>query len=114
MAHRRSPNLLSRFILSKYCTIVRKNHYLCNRNNQQNDYMEQSRGLNAAQMDFLRLLGHFTTEEQVEELRQVVCNYYASKIDEAIDKLWDEGRWDNEKNEAILKEHLRTPYNYAN
>ena len=76
--------------------------------------MEQSRGLNAAQMDFLRLLGHFTTEEQVEELRQVVCNYYASKIDEDIDKLWDEGKWDNEKNEAILKEHHRTPYSHAN
>ncbi|MBR1484097.1 MAG: hypothetical protein IJ612_00190 [Prevotella sp.] len=75
--------------------------------------MEQATGLNAAQMDFLRLLGHFKTEEQVEELRQVVCDYYARKIDEAVDKLWDEGKWDNEKNEAILKEHLRTPYKYA-
>ena len=49
----------------------------------------------------------------MEELRQVVCDYYARKIDEAVDKLWDEGKWDNEKNEAILKEHLRTPYKYA-
>ena len=36
--------------------------------------MEQATGLNAAQMDFLRLLGHFKTEEQVDELRQVVCH----------------------------------------
>ena len=49
--------------------------------------MEQVTGLNAAQMDFLRLLAHFKTEEQVEELRQVVCDYYARKIDEAVDKL---------------------------
>jgi hypothetical protein len=75
--------------------------------------MVQNVGLNQAQMDFLRLLGHFKTEEQVEELRQVVCDYYSRKIDEAVDKLWDEGKWDNEKNEAILKEHLRTPYKYA-
>ena len=70
-------------------------------------------GLNVAQMDFLRLLGHFTTVEQVAELRQLVCDYYARKVDDAIDKLWDEGKWDNEKNEAILNEHLRTPYQYA-
>ena len=72
--------------------------------------MESTVGLNEAQMDFLRLLGHFTTVEQVNELRRVVCDYYARKIDDAVEKLWDEGKWDNEKNEAILKEHLRTPY----
>jgi hypothetical protein len=75
--------------------------------------MEQASGLNAAQMDLLRLLGHIKTEEELDELRQVVCDFYARKIDEAVDKLWDEGKWDNEKNEAILKEHLRTPYKYA-
>ena len=75
--------------------------------------MEHSVGLNKAQMDFLQLLGHIKTEEQLDELRQVVCDYYASKIDDAVERLWDEGKWDNEKNEAILKEHLRTPYRYA-
>ena len=75
--------------------------------------METSVGLNMAQMDFLRLLGHFTTVEQVTELRQVVCDYYARKVDEAINKLWDEGKKKKKKNEAILKEHLRTPYVYA-
>jgi len=45
--------------------------------------MEKVNGLNAAQMDFLQLLAHFKTEEQVEGLRQVVCDYYARKIDEA-------------------------------
>ena len=75
--------------------------------------MEQVTGLNAAQMEFLQLLGRIKTEEELSELRKVVCDYYARKIDEAVDKLWDEGKWDNEKNEAILKEHLRTPYKYA-
>ena len=76
--------------------------------------MEQVRTpLNAAQMEFLQLLGRIKTEEELSELRKVVCDYYARKIDEAVDKLWDEGKWDNEKNEAILKEHLRTPYKYA-
>ena len=42
---------------------------------------------------------------------QVICEYYARRVDEVIEKLWESGQWDNEKNEAVLKEHLRTPYN---
>ena len=68
--------------------------------------MTQNVGLNQAQMDFLRLLAHFTTEEEVKELNDVVCEYYARKIDEEMDKLWDEGKWSNEMIEATLHEQL--------
>ena len=78
---------------------------------QQQAIMTQNVGLNQAQMDFLRLLAHFTTEEEVKELNDVVCEYYARKIDEEMDKLWDEGKWSNEMIEETLHEHLRTPYN---
>ena len=64
--------------------------------------------LNEAQMSILRLLGAMKTVEEANELRQVICDYYARRVDDEVDKLWDEGKWDNEKNEAILKEHLRT------
>lgn len=62
-------------------------------------------------MDFLRLLAHFTTEEEVKELNDVVCEYYARKVDEEMDQLWDEGKWSQEKIDEVLNEHLRTPYN---
>lgn len=71
--------------------------------------MVQDVGLNQAQMDFLRLLFHFKTEEEVRELNELVCKYYAQKIDEEMDRLWDEGKWNHEKIEETLKEHLRTP-----
>ena len=73
--------------------------------------MTQNLGLNQAQMDFLRLLAHFTKEEDVKELNDIVCAYYARKVDEEMDKLWDEGKWSKEKIEETLQEHLRTPYN---
>jgi hypothetical protein len=81
-----------------------------------NDYqelknMKESTLLNEAQLSILRLLGSMKTVEEVNELRQVICDYYARKVDEEMDRLWAEGKWDNEKNEAVLKEHLRTPYN---
>ena len=34
----------------------------------------------------------------------------AQKVENGMDALWDSGKWNNEKNEEILKEHLRTPY----
>ena len=69
--------------------------------------------LNEAQMSILRLLGSLKTVEEVNELRQVICDYYAHRVDEEVDKLWESGKWDAEKNEAVLEEHLRTPYKYA-
>ena len=72
--------------------------------------MKQETALNEAQMSILRLLGSMKTVEEVNELRQIICDYYARRVDEEVDKLWESGQWDNEKNEAILDEHLRTPY----
>ena len=73
--------------------------------------MKESTLLNEAQLSILRLLGSMKTVEEVNELRQVICDYYERKVDEEMDRLWAEGKWDNEKNEAVLQEHLRTPYN---
>ncbi len=72
--------------------------------------MKQTNVLNEAQLSILRLLGSMKTVEEVNELRQVICDYYARKVDDEVDKLWESGQWNNEKNEAVLKEHLRTPY----
>lgn len=66
--------------------------------------------LNEAQMSILRLLGSMKTVEEVNELRQVICDYYARRVDDEVDKLWESGQWNDEKNEAVLSEHLRTPY----
>ena len=66
--------------------------------------------LNEAQMSILRLLGSMKTIDEVNELRQVICDYYARRVDEEVDKLWESGKWNDEKNESVLSEHLRTPY----
>ena len=60
--------------------------------------------LNEAQMSILRLLGSMKTVEEVKELRQVICDYYARRVDEEMDLLWEAGQWDDEKNEAVLNE----------
>ena len=80
---------------------------------QNYDAMEQRTVLNEAQLDILRLLSTMNNVEEVHELRRIISNYYAQKATEEMDRLWESGDWSEEKNEAILKEHLRTPYHYA-
>ena len=75
--------------------------------------MEQAIGLNAAQMDFLQLLAHIKTTEELEELSQIVSDYYARKAEEGMNHLWETGQWSKEKDEEVMRTHLRTPYKYA-
>ena len=76
--------------------------------------MEQERTtLNAAQMEFLQLLGRIKTIEELEELSQVVSDFYARKAEEGMNRLWETGQWSKEKDEEMMRTHLRTPYKYA-
>ena len=76
--------------------------------------METLSSLNKAQLQILKLLSNIKTEEETKELSQVISNFYAKKATEEIDRLWESGQWNEEKNDQILKEHLRTPYKNGN
>ena len=69
--------------------------------------------LHEAQMGLLRVVGQMKSVAQIQELRQIVSNYYAQKVTSEMDQLWENGEWSAEKNEALLNAHLRTPYRYA-
>ena len=66
--------------------------------------------LNEAQMSILRLLGSMNTVEEVDELRQVICDYYARRVDEEVDKLWENGTLNEAKVESFRSLHERTTY----
>ncbi len=65
---------------------------------------------NPAQRHILRLMSTFKTDRQVEELSQVLSDYYARKIDEEMDELWEQGKLSNEKLADLRTKHFRTPY----
>ncbi len=75
---------------------------------------KQPRGpLNEAQMSVLRMLGHMKTVEEVEELRKVIRDYYARKIDEEMDRLWDEGKWSQAHIDALMNEDIHAELRHA-
>jgi hypothetical protein len=78
------------------------------------DAMEERTVLNKAQIDILQLLGHMKTVEQANELRKVICDYYARKVDEEMDRLWDEGKWSQAHIDALATEDVHNYSHYSN
>ncbi len=65
---------------------------------------------NEAQLQMLNMMSRIKTDEELNELRNVISYYYAQKAQKEIDSLWDVGILNQEKLDEIRKEHLRTPY----
>ena len=66
--------------------------------------------LNQTQEHLLKMFSFCKTEESLENIKEALMYYFAKNVDDAMEQLWEEGKWDNQKNEAVLKQHLRTPY----
>lgn len=62
--------------------------------------------LNPIQLHLLKMFSYMKDEEQLLELKKVLCSYYAQKIDEEMDVLWEEGKIDAETIEQWGKEHI--------
>lgn len=65
---------------------------------------------NPVQLHLLKMFSYAKTTSALEDIRKALSAYFAKRVEDDMDALWDTGEWDNEKNEGILKEHLRTPY----
>ena len=53
------------------------------------------------------------SDQAILELKSVLADFYARRVQEEADRLWDEGVLDAEAIERIGKEHWRTPYEPA-
>lgn len=65
---------------------------------------------NQAQQHILQMMSYIKTPEALRELEQVLSDYFARKVDEEMDQLWEEGKITSETIESWGKEHMRTPY----
>ena len=65
---------------------------------------------NPMQLQLLRMFSYVRSDSQLREIKKVLSDYFFNKVEEGMYALWESGEWSEEKNEAIMKEHLRTPY----
>ena len=62
-------------------------------------------------MDFIMMYSLMTLDDNTEIVHsEMGKDGFSQKVEKGMDALWDSGKWNDEKNEEILKKHLRTPY----
>ncbi|GHT38226.1 hypothetical protein AGMMS49965_00930 [Bacteroidia bacterium] len=66
--------------------------------------------LNSVQIHLLKMFAFNKQEENLSELKSMLLKFYRAKVDEEAAKVWDDKNLSDEKIEAMLYSHKRTPY----
>ena len=64
---------------------------------------------NPVQLHILEMFNYCKTDESMEELKNVLSDFYAQKVQKEADRLWDSGDLNGEAIERILNEHWTMP-----
>jgi hypothetical protein len=75
------------------------------------NYMEPT-VFNPMQLQLLRMFSYVKTDEQLKEIKAALTDYFFNKVGAGMDALEASGEWSKEKSDAIMEEHLHTPYVY--
>ncbi|MBQ9555048.1 MAG: hypothetical protein IJV05_02375 [Muribaculaceae bacterium] len=62
------------------------------------------------QMQMLELVSHVQSQEEMDDIRRMLAEYFAKRAEDEIDRLWDKGILNDEVMEEWKHEHMRTPY----
>ena len=63
------------------------------------------------QLELLKTFSRPLPESQIHEIKQLLADYFAKKVDDGIDELFEKNNWDvNEKVSEWSKAHDRTAY----
>lgn len=62
---------------------------------------------NDVQMHILQMFSYSPSPQEVDDLKNVLAQYYAERVQKEADALYEEGILGEEAIENILKEHLR-------
>ena len=72
--------------------------------------MLQLNTMNEAQMMILESFAGATDEQELNDLMDVIRNFYARRLETEMNRLWDNGTLNQETLDQLKEEHLRTPY----
>ena len=65
-----------------------------------------------ARLELLNVINGISTQEELDDFRDMLAHYFAEKAQKAIDELWEKGEIDDQTIEEWGNEHMRTPYRY--
>ena len=65
---------------------------------------------NQAQLELLETMASLNSEEELQALKSAISEFFARRADEEMEKLWQEGKWNEQTLEELKNAHYRTPY----
>ena len=75
--------------------------------------MEQELTLQQAKLGLLRVVEQLHSVAEIQAIRQAITDFYAQKVDDEMERLWQTGAWNEQSIKDLENVHLRTPYQYA-
>lgn len=70
--------------------------------------------LSNLQLELLKTFSRPIPENQLLEIKEILSEYFAKKVDDEMDKLFEQNKWEvNDKVQEWLGEHMRTLYTKA-
>lgn len=72
--------------------------------------MEATTVFNPIQLYLLKLFSRIESEQELEEVKQVLSDYYFKKVEERAAEISKEKGWTQDTLIAMADEHFRTPY----
>lgn len=69
-----------------------------------------NKGLTQFQIQMLELVSHVQSQQEMDDIRRILAQYFAKKAEEEIDRLWDDGVINDNVIESWKNEHMRTSY----
>lgn len=70
----------------------------------------KTNSLNPAQLCLLESFAAMQSQEEADELSRVIRDYYAHKLEQELDDLWQDGTLNQQTLDELRDQHLRTPY----
>ena len=64
-----------------------------------------------AQLELMNAAANITSKADLDALKLTLSLFFAELAQRAIDKMWDEGTFDQAKLDELRGKHLRTSYN---
>ena len=63
-----------------------------------------------ARLELLNVINGISTQEELNDFRDMLAHYFAEKAQKAIDELWEKGEINDQTIEEWGNEHMRTSY----
>lgn len=63
--------------------------------------------LTNTQLELLKAFTHNLTEEDLKELKRVLANFFANRLVEKANRVWDEKNWTEEYMQRMLNTKMR-------